>query len=410
MLLNIKIDNFKGIKEEINISSIASNKIKHTNNEISKLSNNVKILKNLCLIGSNASGKTSVLKAIKTIQNYLLFPYRKAITDEKDYTKFIKSMSPDELRKFLIDFNTLKLGEQYNLRQDEKTKIEIELYIPKRKNNVPGIYKYQLLYKNNYAEKGVLLEKLEYKENINSKTNILISLGKNIIESEVSTAILYANNQSKNKKTSNYIEYNKTFFDEIVKYTSFIDNKARADLLDIIKNNKNQFISLVNIADEKIINVSIDENKEIPQILFWNSENSYLTFSQLSSGTKKTIIIGSIILDSVKNNNLLLIDEIELSLHPSLASFLLSLNLVKDCNHFSQLIFTTHSPFIAFSMSNDQLYYISNKNNEYKIQNICSAINSGIITKDKNPQKAWVEDLLIKNPDVNKIKNFLNNN
>ena len=135
-----------------------------------------------------------------------------------------------------------------------------------------------------------------------------------------------------------------------------------------------------------------------------------MTFSQLSSGTKKTIIIGSIILDSVKNNNLLLIDEIELSLHPSLASFLLSLNLVKDCNHFSQLIFTTHSPFIAFSMSNDQLYYISNKNNEYKIQNICSAINSGIITKDKNPQKAWVEDLLIKNPDANKIKNFLNNN
>lgn len=406
MLLSLKIDNYKGVKREINISSIASNKIKRSNNDTSKIADNVKLLKNICLIGSNASGKTSILSAIETLQAFLMFPYRKKITNEKDYADFIENMSPEELKKFLIKFNTLELGEQNNLRKNEKTTIEIELYIPKRKNNIPGIYKYTLLYKDDYSKNGVLMEKLEYKKSINSKSKI-IGLGNNIIESEISTAILYENNDSKNNEISIFVDYFKTFFDEMIDYTSCIDKKAGANLFDIIKKNKEQFLSLTNIADEKIINITIDENNDKPQILFWNSNNTYLTFSQLSSGTKKVIILGSILLESLENNSLVLIDEIELSLHPSLATFLINLNVSKDCNHFSQLIFTTHSPFVAFSLSNDQLYYINNKDEQYNVSNINSAIKNGIITKDKSPQKAWLEDLLIKNPDINKINNFL---
>lgn len=409
MLLSLKIDNYKGVKREINISSIASNKIKRSNNDTSKIADNVKLLKNICLIGSNASGKTSILSAIETLQAFLMFPYRKKITNEKDYADFIENMSPEELKKFLIRFNTLELGEQNNLRKNEKTTIEIELYIPKRKNNIPGIYKYTLIYKDDYSKNGVLMEKLEYKKNINSKSKI-IGLGNNIIESEISTAILYENNDSKNNEISEFVDYFKTFFDEMIDYTSCIDKKAGANLFDVIKKNKEQFLSLTNIADEKIINITIDENNDKPQILFWNSNNTYLTFSQLSSGTKKVIILGSILLESLENNSLILIDEIELSLHPSLATFLINLNVSKDCNHFSQLIFTTHSPFVAFSLSNDQLYYINNKDEQYNVSNINSAIKNGIITKDKSPQKAWLEDLLIKNPDINKINNFLKTN
>ena len=196
----------------------------------------------------------------------------------------------------------------------------------------------------------------------------------------------------------------------MIEYTSYIDKKASIDLLDIIKNDKEKFLSLANIADEKIINVSIDENNDKPQILFWNSDKTHLTFSQLSSGTKKVIIMGSILLESLENNSLILIDEIELSLHPSLVTFLTNINISKDFNHFSQLIFTTHSPFVAFSLSNDQLYYINNQDGQYNVLNINSAIKNSIITKDKNPQKAWLENLLIKNPDINKINAFFKNN
>lgn len=408
MLLSLKIDNYKGVKNEINISTIASNKIKHTNFDVSKIDNNVKLLKNICLIGSNASGKTSILNAIESAQNFLLFPYRRKITNDKDYIDLINSMSPDELKKFMIKFNTLNLGEQNNLRQNDKTTIEIELYVPKRKNNISGIYKYTLLYKNDYSKNGVLMEKLEYKSNIKHKSHIL-SLKNNIIESEIGTAILYENNDNLNRSSLNYVQYFKSFFDEMIEYTSCVDGKASINLFDAFNQNRKLFLLLANIADDKIINVTIDENAENPKMLFWNSNNSYLSFSQLSNGTKKTIVMGCILIEALKNNSLLLVDEIELSLHPALVDFLINLNKTKDFNHFSQLFFTTHSPFVAFSLSNDQLYYIDNHNNQYKVMSINFAIKNGIITKDKNPQKAWLEDLLIKNPDESKIDFLLKN-
>ena len=184
MLLNIKIDNYKGVSNNINISCIASNKIKHSNNDISKISEKTKILKNICIIGSNASGKTSILNAIETVQDFLLFPHRKSISNNKDFDSFIKRMTPEELKKFSIDINTLKLGEQNNLRSKDKSTIVLELFIPKRKNNISGIYTYTLMYKSNYKESGVLLEKLEYKKNFDSKKNEVICLANNIIESE----------------------------------------------------------------------------------------------------------------------------------------------------------------------------------------------------------------------------------
>ena len=291
MLLNIKIDNYKGVRKNIDISCIASNKIKHSNNEISKISDKSKILKNICLIGSNASGKTSILNAIETVQDFLLFPYRKKISDDKDYTNFIKQMSPEDLKQFIIDINTLRLGEQNNLRNNDKTTICIEIYIPKRKNNVPGIYTYTLLYKNNYSETGVLMEKLEYRKNFKSKKNDIICLGNNIIESEISTAVLYKNNKIKKQDLEDKIKYYESFFNEMIKHVSYLDGSERIDLIEFVRKYNNRFIELCNIADDKIIDITIDENEKKPKILFWNSKDSYLTFSQLSNGTRKILII-----------------------------------------------------------------------------------------------------------------------
>ena len=75
---------------------------------------------------------------------------------------------------------------------------------------------------------------------------------------------------------------------------------------------------------------------------------------------------------------------------------------------YNQLFFTTHSIDLAMQIDNDQLYYIDNKLNDYKFLCISDAIKKGIITKDKNVQRALAENLLINNPDINKINDFIN--
>lgn len=409
MIVHFRVNNYRGIEQEAIIDTKASNKIKRPPRKYSVISKKNKILKTICLIGCNGSGKTSILSAIDTLQTFISFPFRKNIKENNDFVNYIKSMSEDELKNYLIKFNTLDLGEQNINRKDEPTLIEIELYVPKRKNNISGFYSYKITYDFNYKKNGVLSESLNYRPNYEKKNTINLCNKKNIIESQIGTAILYENNDNISKNTIKYIEYYKSFTEELLNYTDCIFDGASTDIREILKNNKKDFIKVCNIADDKIIDVSIDENSKNRNILFWNKLGNSLYFSQLSEGTRKIIILGSVIIEAIKNNSTLLIDEIEQSLHPALVDFLIELASSQYSNNYTQLLFTTHSPLLAFSLENDELYFINNHNDSYYFSNITNAIKMKIITKDQSRQKAWIDNLLVKNPDKNKIEQFINN-
>ena len=407
MILNLKIDNYKGIENEIHLNTKASNKIKRTDNKCSHITASHKLLKTICIIGCNGSGKTSILSAVETVQHFISFPFRKTLKNDDEFVDYIKTMNEEQLKKYLLQLNTLKLGEQNINKRDTPTSIEIELYIPQRDNNISGFYNYKIVYDNNYAKQGIISETLSYRPELEKKNTICLSRNKNIVESQIGTAILYENN-SINKKVNKYIDYYKSFADEILQYTECLLEGTSMPIDDIFENNKEEFIRLCNIADDKIIDVSIDENDKNRNLQFWNKENNYLYFSQLSEGTKKIIVLGSIILEALTNNKTLLIDEIEQSLHPTLVEFLLNLITSKSKNNFTQLIFTTHSPLLAFTLENDELFFINNHENKYEFYNITTAIKLKLITKDQNRYKAWINSLLVKNPSMQQINSFLN--
>lgn len=409
MIVHFKVNNYKGIEQEAIIDAKASNKIKRPARKYSTISDKNKLLKTICIIGCNGSGKTSILSAIDTLQTFISFPFRKNIKESNDFVNYIKSMSEEELKNYLIKLNTLDLGEQNINRKDEPTLIEIELYVPKRNNNISGFYSYKIIYDYNYKKNGVLSESLSYRPAYEKKNIINLCKRKNIIESQIGTAILYENNDNINKNTIKYIEYYKSFTEELLNYTDCLFDGASTDIREILRNSKNDFIKLCNIADDKIIDVSIDENSKNRNILFWNKYGNSLYFSQLSEGTRKIIILGSVIIEAIKNNSTLLIDEIEQSLHPALVDFLIDLASSKYSHNYTQLLFTTHSPLLAFSLENDELYFINNHDDSYYFSNITNAIKMKIITKDQSRQKAWIDNLLVKNPDKNKIEQFINN-
>lgn len=406
MIVSVKVDNFRGIENEANISAIASNKIKRDKNSCSYIDEKNKLLKKIGIIGCNGSGKTSLLSAIHTIQTYLSFPYRKDINNDDEFKNLLNTMSEKNLKDYLLKFNTLKLGPQNINRSEETTKIEIELYAPKRENNIPGFYKYIIEYDKNHSKNGVILEALYYREKINSKKFITLSKKNNIIESNISTTVLYENNNIK-LENINYINYYKSFLDEIIEYTDCFFEGGSFNLKEFFNNHKKEFIKLCNIADDKITNITIDKNSNEVNILFWNNNNKYLYFTDLSEGTRKIIILGCTIINSLYNNSVSIIDEIEQSLHHSLTQFLIELISAKGDNNYSQIIFTTHSPLLAFSLSNDELYFIHNHDNNYYFSNITNAIKMKLITKDQNVQKACIDNILIKNPDNKTIYDFI---
>ena len=208
------------------------------------------------------------------------------------------------------------------------------------------------------------------------------------------------------------IKYYTTFGNEIMKKCEFIFNgefdEYEINLISLLNKNKKRFVQLCNLADEKISDVGIEKNNNDETLFFINNKKNKLYFSQLSTGTQKIIVLGNKILNALENNKSLFIDELEKSLHPSLANFLIMLMEYPIENSYSQLFFTTHSIYLALLLDNDQLYYINNKKDNYEILNISTAIKQGIINKDKTLPIALVDDLLIKNPNRNKINEFLN--
>ena len=415
MIIKATIKNFMGIEKNITISCLSNNKIKRKNNFFIKNENDENILKAIGIIGSNGSGKTSVLKAIATIQTFITFPYRKS-SDHSKFIEQIKSLPDEILSQLLQSLNTLKLPSQNVNNPLDETLIELELFIPhdnKDNNIISGVYTYRLVYDLNYNTNGIKEESLYYRKKINSKKIIKVFCVNNIIESEIGTKLLYQNNtiSSENKE----IKYYHSFGNEIMNKFEFLFNYDFLDfdadeqyLIDILEKNKKRFIDLCSLADDKIINVTIETINDKKRLYFINNKNNKLEFEQLSSGTKKIILYGNKILFALENNKNLFIDEIENSLHPSLACFLLQLIGYPIDKSYSQLFFTTHSIYISSLLDNDQLYYIDNKKDSYNVSNISTAIKNNVISKDKTLAIALLEDLLIKNPDIKKISNFIN--
>ena len=407
MITRTTIRNFMGIENEITINCLASNKIKRNDRPFVITFDDKKILRTIGIIGRNGSGKTSILNALATVQTFVNFPFRKSAHDNQSFIENIKQLPKELLEQILDDFNNLKLPSANINHSNDDTFISIEMYIPEGKNKISGYYTYSLLYDYNYKQIGVKEEKLTYRNKYDSKTETIIFCVNNIIESELGTTLLYKNNNLNISKE--LIEYYDSIGDEIINEMVFIFGGVSINLKSFYDDHKDIFDNLCNLADEKIVKTDIEKNNDQTVLIFLNKNNKKLYFEQLSSGTQKIIILGCQLISAIEKHRLIFVDELENSLHPSLANFLVVLMQKLKKNSNSQMFFTTHSIELAMQLNNDQLYYIDNRINNYDFLSISEAIRKNIITKDKKIRCALGDNLLINNPDLDKIESFVEN-
>lgn len=355
MFLSILIDNFQGIKNEIEIDCKALPK-KRVSDKILVIDNEVKVNKIIGIIGSNASGKSSIVNAMKYLADFIS-------QDSEIYKK---------REEFLRAQNEL----------NRITKIAIELFIPNGEGK--GYYTYSLSYSN----KGIN-EILKWKKKYNEKWKLIFDVDNDKFISDINFRWKFYNNivAHKNINKKNYYELTacKEFYNYYVNKclcigSEDINSEAISNIILEFKEKEilDKISNIANVVDNSIKSCALENG----EIVFYNFDNKILKLDQISIGTQKFTILILCIAIMVYTKGVIVIDEIENNLFYDILEYIYSIfKSDKDI----QLIFTTNNKFVfdikdkcnEKYIDNDQIYELTKQKN-----NTISAIRN-ILRNDK---------------------------
>ncbi len=359
MYIYIKMDNICGIDKEIKIDFLAEPRKRNKKETVVEIESGKNINKLTGILGCNASGKSSIVKAIMAVDMFL-----------KYNSNSEKSQGEEKERRHYRRIEDIMPKANVN-RKDEYSLIEISAYISDCSK--PGIYTYRLEYTLNPDIDIKTKERLAYKSNFTSEEKIKLYIEKKRLESEIGLKYNYKDSfiqdlidEKAKNSFEEKLEYYKCFYEyinnDLIYAEESIDNFGMQYwlILNWIEEDKTTLEEVVKLIDKSVEKFEVEtvEGFRQKRIYYYNKNNQKLTFLDLSNGTRKFLSYIYLLFITLNTNGLILIDEIENSLHNDLVKFILKLVTIK--NSSSQIIFTTNDQYTMDEeiMRIDQMYYL----------------------------------------------------
>jgi AAA15 family ATPase/GTPase len=363
MIINFSIQNFGSVKDKQTLT-FEADKSDHLENSYVIHTNGLRLLKIALIYGANASGKTTILKALEFLRDIVLEPETKK-TDELEFQPFLfDSETPNQNSVISIEFiaNDTKFFYEVEFFRKAVVNETLNFYNPKKAN----VYKRTTDINNQFTE-------IKFGGKIKIDKTIEKNLEANTLwNNTVLGGFLKTNVDVKELKQAvewfkNYLRpliFTKTQLEGFV--TSKIDKGelSKLDVINILK--KADFhISDIVIQEEeeeipdgfiefvkKQLKAPDNEVKKLEEkgkitsvnIEFEHTVNQTkytLPIEMESQGTRRFYGFAGLLALLIKNSTAFPIDELESSLHPDLYThFILSFLLNTDK---SQIIATTHN-------------------------------------------------------------------
>lgn len=344
MIIKIRVENYAVYSDQVELSLEADMRNKKLAFNVFEYQN-INILKSIGIYGANNVGKTWLLNAINSIKAIIL-----NIPTIINSNIFSNNLISTLGVTFLHDDTIYAYDFKYNVKTREVVKEEFARVEKDKYGNEKSI---SLLVKDSInkiyycVDKNfenalsmaantssiIYMLKLDNFPEVKKYADILINLANKI-------DVVYPNNipldktieilKNKNDIQTKVIEFIKNA-DVDLDGIKYIDEKEFAEKFKInskeipneeVLDMKNKFIELMRIT-------SYHKGKPVPSMLFD------------STGTKKIVALASYIIDAIENGKILVIDEIESSLHFKLTRAIVAM-FNNEINKSAQLIFNTH--------------------------------------------------------------------
>lgn len=385
MFLEFCVQNFKSIKNRQYLLLEANDsEYKLQNTFEVKVPKRYTLLKSVVVYGANASGKTNMIAALSNFHDFILNS-----TDLKNGQK-IKWYLP-----YKFDKNTRHSPTYFTLKFIGPDQV---------------LYQYEF----KYDQTEVLYESLDffprgYKANIFKRTkDNQVKLGNSFIDRRIDKKIICnqlflskAGNSGHQQMGKIYLYFRTMMLWSIpaksqLKYLMEKMQKLYVEEKD--DDFKQKLNKLMKVADTKIEGVSVSRREfTADEFGYLDSDRQYQRFKttalhkvyengevvgtepidikEESVGTQVLFALGGMILDKLEKGGVLVIDELDNSLHPLLSKFLVQLfhNETSNPNN-AQLIFATHETALLESQlfRNDQVCMVQ-KSEEGASEIFCSA-------------------------------------
>lgn len=343
MVLEISFSNIFSMKNEVTLNLQAASL---QTKQARELDGNTfcvaseRLLKTIAIYGANASGKTCIIKAAKACVKMILESHNYNEDTVFDFVPF-KFATADTPTTFSIRFimNGVEHVYSFSMTRTEILTEELYYYPNGRKSLVfsrdesKGLEK-----KDRYEFRTAIRRPHDVVTNTSRKTLFLSRASQ--MDRDIPKAIF-------------------KYFNENVVLGCYATGGASLERM--LGKEKEILLNILRIADSDIVDIKSRMEASGLAITTFHRNNPAIPFdfvSEESEGTRKLFNMMLTIIDVVRNGKLLLVDEIEASLHTKLVEYIIALfNRSKS----AQLVCTTHNTHLldTTKMRKDQIYFVN---------------------------------------------------
>ena len=426
MLIDITVKNFRSFKNETVFSMEADKKDVLEDINTVKIRQNKKnhkkeLLKSAVLFGGNASGKSNFVDILRAFRHYLFIKGEKKffieenfkLSNKKEYTEIeINILIDEEIYNYLLvlDFHNKKIVTEkfyiINERKQEAIYIrendKIVSYDKKIFSNYDTTLKFINENLNEYDS--VMTRIIEYKipEEIKKMVDYLRKDVIILVDDEVNFSkvgkLLYEDEKMK----EDFLIYLKNF-GLFVENVNVIKRKIPNDVLNFMETLKTQILRTDN---QKVDDFEENDIYDLEFVYRDDKNKKYvLSLSEQSSGTRKIISLFIPIYRLLSNGGVLIIDELDKTLHYKLVYDIIKMfNSIEHNKKNAQILFTSHN-LLLLDLSlfrRDQIWFIEN-NKIFEGSSLYSLSDIRGVRKDDNILRDYLNGFFGGLPNINQF-------
>ncbi len=387
MIIQFQIKNYRTFKERATLSLVASNYDKQTleeDNVVRLEPFKLRLLKSAAIMGANASGKTKMVEAIRFMRQFVINSSKETQQGEEiPVVPFLLSTETEGMpSEFELSFFKQDRIFRYGFEVDRHTVISEWLYTKKLKENGKVTKEIELFSRDQstfsahktFSKGGYLMKEGMVRENalflsvaaqFNDITAIAImNYFRDLrVISELDAgeqerhSMLKLNDPELKPQIMEFLSRADIEINDIQMRAYGVDSlpshlpeETRRFIFEVLGVGEREAYDSISTIHDKFD----DNHQKAGSVRFSLKEDE-------STGTRRYLALAGVILDVIKHGKVLVIDELDSSLHPRLVNAILSLfNSKKENPRNAQIIFNTHSLSILDSgvFRRDQIWFV----------------------------------------------------